>query len=163
MLRISTVRESGRTPPGFDRDVALFLRAQRVVPKDLDGILRATRSRLAASPIVGSSSQERSPERQNRGVGMPTIDRLHRTSMRGATFMFVAVVAAVVALCTVGAANANTFGPNGGGSGTGGVFCDHVGHRLTFNFTAHPETRVEADQGFTGISTAGLHTVVVPM
>ena len=71
-------------------------------------------------------------------------------------------VAAVVALSTFGAANANTFGPNGGGSGTGSVFCDHVGHRITFTFMAHPETRVEADASYTGISSAGLNTVVVP-
>jgi hypothetical protein len=74
----------------------------------------------------------------------------------------VALAAAAVVLCTAGMASANVFGPNNGGSGTGYAFCDHVGHRIVFSFYAHPETRVEADDSYTGISTSGLRTVVVP-
>lgn len=74
---------------------------------------------------------------------------MHATPRTSRLISFsVATLATVALLCGVARpAGALNFGPNYGGTSEGSIFCDHVGHRIVFTYTAKAQVQVIAGNG----------------
>jgi hypothetical protein len=70
------------------------------------------------------------------------------------------LTAAGLAAAAANPARALDFGPNNGGHGDPSVFCDHVNHRIVFNYTARAQVQVLAGNGLYDDIAPALHNSV---